>query len=176
MAISRMSLKKFIKLTNLIIIDIDDQTNGDNEVLVLNLAEPVNATGSLPLPDGNPFILRDQMKVYVGKDAVEKFLAEAEELPEAGPNGETIKYQGNLKLDCSKPRFANNDTNKVIKPARIWLTTTLFSVGGQQLQRSSREEMNNKINEMFSGISAVVNTAANAVHAPAVNVVAEEEE
>lgn len=144
MAIKKETLKKFIKLTNLQVVSIEDDSTDNTEVKKLILAESVTAVGSIPTPQGGQMTLNTKT-VFVAGDDIEKFLADATE------EDDIIKYEGAMKLDVSKPRFraGANGAMEVSKASNAWLVSTSFAKRGGQLRTDSRAKLNDAISDMF---------------------------
>lgn len=145
MAFTRENLQRFIKSTGLVISVIEDDSSADTEVKILFLAEPVNAVGSNPTPEGKEMRVSGS-KVYVAAEDIDKML---EGLTEK--DGKLV-YNGSMHLDVSKPKIRNvNGVPTVTAAAKIWLTSTKFSRRGAALQQQQRNDLSNVINKFFAG-------------------------
>lgn len=158
MAFTREDLKKFTKSTGLVISVIEDDSSADTEVKILLLAEPVNAVGSNPTPDGKEMRVTGS-KVYVAAEDVEKMLDGLTE-----QDGKLV-YNGPMHLDVSKPKIRTvNGQAQITAAAKIWLTATKFSRRGAALQTQQRNDLGTIVNNFFG--NGVVNLAAESVATP----------
>jgi hypothetical protein len=162
MAIKREDLLKFSKSVELAITLIEDDSSGGQdgtEVKILHLAAPVNAVGSIPTSEGHEMKVTGN-KVHVAADNIEEMLKNLEE-----KDGQLL-YKGPMHLDVSKPSGREvNGQFTITKPAKIWLTATKFSRGGNALRQKQGQSLNTLVSKMFAG-GATYNLAAESV-APA---------
>lgn len=155
MAFTRENLQKFIKSTGLVIDVIEDDSSADTEVKILFLANPVNAVGSNPTPEGKEMRVTGS-KVYVAAEDIDKML---EGLTEK--DGKLV-YNGSMHLDVSKPKVRTvNGQAQVTAAAKIWLTATKFNRRGAALQTKQRNDLSSVINSFFG--NGVVDLAAETV-------------
>jgi len=158
MAFTRENLKKFIKSTGLVIDVIEDDSSADTEVKILLLAEPVNAVGSNPTPEGKEMRVTGR-KVYVAAEDVDKMLDGLTE-----QDGKLV-YNGPMHLDVSKPKIRTvNGQPQVTAAAKIWLTATKFSRRGVALQQQRTNDLTTMLNSFFG--SGVVDLAAESIATP----------
>lgn len=170
MSLTREDLLEFSKATGLVITLIEDDSSDTTEVKILHLADPVQATGSIPTPEGLEMKVKGN-KVWVASDDIDKMLAGCKK-----ENGKLV-YKGNMHLDVSKPLGRTNNAGEyeIFKPARIWLTSTKFSRGGSALRQTSRTKLQDVIKNMWSGgkvIDLTADTTANVAKKPEAEVVA----
>lgn len=142
--LNKESLLKFVTLTELAILKVEDESSENTDMYVLHLADKIGATSSIPAPNGQPMKVTDN-KVFVGGENIEKFMADCTE-----KDGVLI-YKGKMHLDVSKPSIRDvNGEPTVTKPARIWLTAVKFSRSGGQLRNQRQQTLNNVINGLFA--------------------------
>jgi hypothetical protein len=148
------TLGKIVKSVKLTIVSIEDESTTNSQVLRVELAEDVPATGSMPLSDGS-FPKKTSNVIYVGQgneDEKGSITAFMEGLKK-NDDGEVeydadgfAHYEGPMKLDISKPRIRNG---KVVKEPRVWLTTVRFANGAQTLINENRTSTDNAILKLF---------------------------
>jgi len=164
---------KFVKSTELVIQQIEDDSSENTKVLILRLVGDVTAAGSIPIPGtGETMRLRDS-KVHVAADNIDEFFKDCVEEGE----GElaVLRYKGPMHLDVSKPKLrTNNNTDEsiVIAQAKIWLVKTKFSRAGGRLQQEQAVKRNNFITNFFGGnkVAEVGNEdVSNMVKSPVAN-------
>lgn len=146
-------LQKFIKMTELKILSIEDDSSTSTKMLVLQLVQPVIATGSNPVRSTGDIMRLQSNQVHVaGDDNIEEFLKDVTEGEEDGVT--LLVYRGKMHLDVSKPKtrtdLATGQTN-VISNARIFLTVTKYSRLGGALQAKAVANNQNFIANFFKG-------------------------
>lgn len=145
-------IQQFSKQTALFVTLIEDDSSGTEDpdkpgtvVKILYLAEPVNATGSIPTKGGQEMKVKHN-KVYVAADDWAKFKKEANKTE----NG--IEYKGDMHLDVSKPKTRTGRDGKIeiTSTSKIWLTAVKFSKRKGQLITSAADNLNGFMNKLFS--------------------------
>lgn len=167
MALTALSLKKFLKQTKLVILSIEDDSSEETKVLKLTLAEPTTAIGSNVTDTGAEMKLLNVTTVYVAADDIEKFMATAEE------DGDIINYEGSMKLDVSRPngRLVNG-VFAITKPSKAFLTSVAFNKRGNGLRADRTAALSAAIAGIFGKVGengAFIAPADVAKAAPALN-------
>lgn len=148
MALSKASLAKFIKQTNLRIIDIVDESTPDTEVYRLNLAEPITAIGSNVTDKGAEMRLNNVTSLMVAGEDYVAFTEQAEEV------GDEIHYTGKMKVDVSRPKGRQNRDGSftITRAPQAWLTAVAFNKKGGDLQRAAKVSLSDAVAQLFGKV------------------------
>lgn len=147
------SLGKLVKSTLLTIVSIEEENTANTQVLRVELANPIKATGSISLPNGAPMVHESNV-VYVGQPndqkegAITDFLKGLpEDVSQILEDGGEVEYKGGLKLDVAKPKVNRN--GDITVPAKLWLTQVRFANGANTLIQEGRRNTQNSIMKFF---------------------------
>lgn len=165
------ALAKLVKKTEFEVLNVEDESSEQNNVLRIEIAEKIKVTGSNPLPNGAPMVHAEAV-IWVAGNDVETFMSGVTE-----KDGKTF-YSGDLKLDVSKPKTKmENGAAVITKPARLWLTAVKFNKRGNELRSESRDAGKNAILKLFGQavVDAIATPSRTSVAAQALEVTAEEE-
>lgn len=113
---------------------------------ILTLKQPLVAEGSIPNDKGKLPTIRD-IKVYVAGDDVNQLALGLSRTADG-----SLKYEGTLKLDVSKPKYQMVRGRAVLTaPARIWLTSESFRRKGRRMAADNRAKVQTSIKQLYEG-------------------------
>lgn len=145
-----------IKKTSLVIAEIEEDAGVNSDTAVLKLEAPLYGVSSRNFVDekGNP-IKVDAEEVRVSQDDWEEF--------KKGYNDDDGSYEGQLKLDVSKPKgqMQADGTFKITQGARVWLVSVPFHKRGQALRSSRQTAMTEAMKAIFGSGAASTPSAPN---------------
>lgn len=139
------ALANLIKKVSFVVVNVEDESSEETDVLRVEIAEELTITGSNPLDNGEKMIHKDNV-VYVAGDDIEAF---QNALKPTDVEGEFL-YEGNLKLDVSKPKFrVVNGEVKITKSPKLWLVSVKFNKRGNALRNDTQAKGRNAILKLF---------------------------
>lgn len=143
MDLAKSKFAKLLKKLTLVVESVEDDSSEENQVLIINLKEPIKEIkSSIPLPSGQPIVLRNVKQLKVAADNILAF--------EAGFDEEKLTYEGPMKLDVAKPRLINrNGRMEVVKAPQAWLVSTYYNRSGETLRRSTRDAASKALDTLF---------------------------
>lgn len=142
-------LGKFLKLTSLVVVAIEDDSSENTTIHKLILGEPVSCTGSNVTDSGAPLTINNVKEVYVAGEDFDTFMEDVEE------DGDVLRYKGKLKLDVSKPKGKVGRDGKAIitKPAKAWLVSVAFNKRGGSLIANNRSLLSDAVAAIFGKVA-----------------------
>ena len=150
-----------IKKTTFVVSEIEEDAGVNSDTAVLKLETPLVGVFSRNFVDekGNP-IKVDAEEVRVSQEDWEDF--------KKGYNDADGTYEGQLKLDVSKPKgqMQADGSFKITQGARVWLVSVPFHKRGQALRQGRQTAMADALKAIFGGgdtTPAAPNTAPKVV-------------